>query len=280
MHDKAQLTTAILLWFLSLIPNNALRYALLAIVASLALLYAIHLKCPSSLMSQLEHLIQTTEGIIGDAKLHCTRDLANLLEKGVQLLKIKGSASKIQSRMLETKTLTWKKYRLLSRDIYDSSESIKEIMTAVQLIVEAERQRKYTDDINEMEVMLSTVRSPLRDVLVHEHNISNAHQQFYIVKRSASNIRSHMLENNTLTWKTYRLLWRDISDCVKEVKKIENTLVVEAERQRKYTDDINETETILTSLRSPGMLVYPHTMSNADQESYIHPVSNMFPCYL
>ncbi|KAJ7490499.1 hypothetical protein FB451DRAFT_621152 [Mycena latifolia] len=181
MQNKAQLTVAILLWFLSLIPNNALRYTLLAIVASLALLYAIHLKRPSTVMSQLEHLIQTTEGIIGDAKLHCTRDLANLLEKGVQLLKIKRSASKIQSRMLETKTLTWKKYRLLSRDISDCGKSVKEIMTAVQLIVEAERQRKYTDNINEMEVMLSTVRSPRRDVLAHGHDISNAHQESYIV---------------------------------------------------------------------------------------------------
>ncbi|KAJ7490495.1 hypothetical protein FB451DRAFT_1389279 [Mycena latifolia] len=160
MHDKAQLTVAILLWFLSLIPNNALRYALLAIVASLALLYAIHLRRPSTQLSQLEHFVQKTEGTILDAKLHCARDLGNLLEKWVELLKIKRSASKIQSRMLETNALTWKNYRLLSHDISDCADSVKEIRTAVQLIVEAERQRKYTDDINETEVILTTVRSP------------------------------------------------------------------------------------------------------------------------
>ncbi|KAJ7490487.1 hypothetical protein FB451DRAFT_1361352 [Mycena latifolia] len=161
MQDKAQLTVAILLWLLSLIPNNALRYTFLAIVASLALLYAIHLRRPSTQLSQLEHLVQKTEGTILDAKLHCTRDLANLLEKGVDLLKIKRAASKIHSRILETnETFTWKKYRLLSRDISDCAKSVKEIRTAVQLIVEAERQRKYTDDINETEVILTTVRSP------------------------------------------------------------------------------------------------------------------------
>ncbi|KAJ7490493.1 hypothetical protein FB451DRAFT_1165849 [Mycena latifolia] len=156
MYDKLQLTVSILFWFLALIPDNALRYTLLTIVAFLALLYVIHLKRPSTQLSQLEEFVQKTESIIRDAKLHCPRDLANLLEKGVQLLKIKRAASKIQSRMLETNTLTWKKYRLLSRAISDCAKSVKEIRTAVQLIIEAERQRKYTEDINEMEVILTT----------------------------------------------------------------------------------------------------------------------------
>ncbi|KAJ7441426.1 hypothetical protein FB451DRAFT_1191041 [Mycena latifolia] len=175
MQDKAQLTVAILLWFLSLIPKNALRYTLLAIASCLALLYAIHFKRPSIQLSRLEHLVQNTETIIHDAKLHCARDLANLLKKGVELLKIKRALSKIQSRMLEMNTLTWTEYHLLLRDISDCAKSVKEIRTAVQLIVEAERQRKYTDDINEMEVILTTVRSPSRDVLVHRHSISHAH---------------------------------------------------------------------------------------------------------
>ncbi|KAJ7490519.1 hypothetical protein FB451DRAFT_1513171 [Mycena latifolia] len=160
MHDKAQLTVTILLWFLSLIPNNALRYTLLVITACLALLYAIHLKRPATQLRQLEHLVQKTEEIIRDSKLHCARDLANLLEKGVELLKVKRSASKIQSRMLETTALTWKKYRLLSRDISICTKNIKEIQTAVQLIVEAERQRKYTDEINETEVILASLHAP------------------------------------------------------------------------------------------------------------------------
>ncbi|KAJ7490490.1 hypothetical protein FB451DRAFT_1513125, partial [Mycena latifolia] len=173
MQDKAQLTVAILLWLLSLIPNNALRYTLLAIASCLALLYTIHLKRPSTQLSQLEHLVQKTEGTILNAKLHCARDLANLLEKWVELLKIKRAASEIQSRMLETNTLTWTEYRLLSGGISDCTESVKEIRTA--LIVEAERQRKYTEDINETEFILITVRSPSRDVLTHRHGISHAH---------------------------------------------------------------------------------------------------------
>ncbi|KAJ7490528.1 hypothetical protein FB451DRAFT_1389309 [Mycena latifolia] len=53
-------------------------------------------------------------------------------------------------------TLTWTEYRLLSGDISDCAKSVREIRTAVQLIVEAERQRKYTEDINETEAILAT----------------------------------------------------------------------------------------------------------------------------
>ncbi|KAJ7441437.1 hypothetical protein FB451DRAFT_1441351 [Mycena latifolia] len=158
----SQLQSSILLGALSLIPHNALRYTLLVIAVCLALLYAVHLKRPSTQLSQLEVIVQKTDKVIRDAKLHCARDFANLLEKWAELLKIKRSASEIQSRILETNTLTWTEYRLLSGDISDCAKSVKEIRTAVQLIVEAERQRKYTEDINETEAILAAVRAPTR----------------------------------------------------------------------------------------------------------------------
>ncbi|KAJ7490525.1 hypothetical protein FB451DRAFT_1361373 [Mycena latifolia] len=118
-----------------------LRYASLRIAFSLALLYVIHLKRPLTQLSQLEDVVQTTETIICDAKLHCPRDLVSLLEARVRLL-------------------NWKKYRLLSRDISDCVKKVKKIQNDVQIVVEAERQRKYTDDINETEIILASVRSP------------------------------------------------------------------------------------------------------------------------
>ncbi|KAJ7489421.1 hypothetical protein FB451DRAFT_1362307 [Mycena latifolia] len=151
-----QLQSSILLAALSLIPNDTLRYTLLEIAACLALLYVVHLKRPSTQLRQLEDIVQTTEGVLGDAKLYCPRDLLGLVEKG---LRIKRSASMIQCRLLEANTVTWKKYRLLSRDISDCTKKVKEIRTAVQLIVETERQRKYTDDISETVIILTNVRS-------------------------------------------------------------------------------------------------------------------------
>ncbi|KAJ7490494.1 hypothetical protein FB451DRAFT_1361356 [Mycena latifolia] len=153
-----------------------LRYASLGIAFSLALLYAIHLERPSTQLSQLEDVVQTTETIICDAKLHCPRNLLSLLEAGVRLLKVKRSASNIRSRMLETNTLTWKTYRLLSRDTSDCVKKVQKIQNDVQLVVEAERQRKYTNEINETEIILTSVRSP--GVFVHQHNMN---QQAYTI---------------------------------------------------------------------------------------------------
>ncbi|KAJ7441438.1 hypothetical protein FB451DRAFT_1569265 [Mycena latifolia] len=174
----SQLQSSVLLGALSLIPNNMLRYASLGIAFSLALLYAIHLKRPLTQLSQLEDVVQTTETIICDAKLHCPRDLVSLLEARVRLLKVKRSASMIQCQVLKTNTLTWKKYRLLSRDISDCVKKVEKIQNDIQLIVEAEHQRKYTDDINETEIILTSLRSP--GMLVYPHTMSNVDQQSYI----------------------------------------------------------------------------------------------------
>ncbi|KAJ7441422.1 hypothetical protein FB451DRAFT_1441280 [Mycena latifolia] len=168
MRDNliSQLQSSLLLGALSLIPNNALRYTLL-IAACAALFYVIHLKRPSTQLNQLEDTIQQTEEIIRDAKLHCPRDLLSLTEGGLRVLEVKRSASVMQCRLLETTTFTWKKYRILSRDISNCARHVEKIRTADQLIVEAERQRKYTDDINETQAMLASLRPPgMLDIFV------------------------------------------------------------------------------------------------------------------
>ncbi|KAJ7701151.1 hypothetical protein B0H17DRAFT_1128440 [Mycena rosella] len=137
-----QLQSSLLLAALSLIPNDILRYMLLKVAVCLALIHSIHLKHPSTQLSQHEQLIQKTEGIIRDAKSQCARDLFNLVEEGC--------------RLLEAETLTWKKYRTTSRDISGCTKNLKKIQTAFQLIVEAERQHKYMDDINQMEILLTS----------------------------------------------------------------------------------------------------------------------------
>ncbi|KAJ6583943.1 hypothetical protein DFH09DRAFT_1075560 [Mycena vulgaris] len=180
MRDNfiSQLPSSILLGTLSLIPNDTLRYTLLVIFNCLALLYVIHLKRPSTQLRQLEDMVNKTEDMIQDAKLHCARDILSLTGERVRLLEVKRSASMIQCRMLETNTLTWKKYRLLSRDIAECAKNVKKIRTAVQLIVEAERQRKYTEDINDTKTVLN-IRYPGRDVVTYEHNSSCVHQQAF-----------------------------------------------------------------------------------------------------
>ncbi|KAJ7133577.1 hypothetical protein C8R44DRAFT_730707 [Mycena epipterygia] len=191
----SQLQSSILLGSLSLIPNHALRYTSLVIAASLALFYGIHLKRPSTQLSQLEDMVKKAEEIILDAKSQCPRDLLSLTEAGLRLLRVKRTASMIQCRMmLEVDTLTWKKYRVLSRDIAECAKTIKNIGTTVQLIVEAERQRKFTEDINQTETILHGVRSSAARGLF-QPSVSHWQEHSY---RSVLELRGFI----------YRLKWR------------------------------------------------------------------------
>ncbi|KAJ7141465.1 hypothetical protein C8R44DRAFT_867085 [Mycena epipterygia] len=152
---------ALLLGFLSLIPNHAVRYSLLVITACITLLYVVHLKHPSTQLGELEDTIKETEEIIQHAKSYCARDVLHLAEKEVQFLQVKRSTSMIKSRVLEMNlnTLTWKKYRVFSRDINECAKIVENIQNVVQAIVEAERQHKLTQDINEAETVLTNIRS-------------------------------------------------------------------------------------------------------------------------
>ncbi|KAJ7141476.1 hypothetical protein C8R44DRAFT_974973 [Mycena epipterygia] len=190
MHDSlvSQLPS-ILLGSLSLISNDTLRYTLLVITACLTLFSIVHLKRPSTQLRQLEDMIKKTEEIIREAKSYCARDVLHLAEKGVRLLEVKRSASMIQCRILETDALTWTKYRVLSQDITDCAKIVKNIRIAVQLIVEAEHQRKFTEDINETESILTGVRSPSRLGAVYQPN-AHLHQQSYML---AAEHLSHLL---------------------------------------------------------------------------------------
>jgi hypothetical protein len=92
MRDNVSQLLSPLFLSLSLIPNDILRYSALGI-ASLALIYVLHLRRPSVQLSQLNDKINKKE---------------------------------------ET-TFTWKKYRLISRDIADCAKGVKKIRTTVQV---------------------------------------------------------------------------------------------------------------------------------------------------
>ncbi|KAJ7490529.1 hypothetical protein FB451DRAFT_1165884 [Mycena latifolia] len=164
----SQLQSSILPGALSLIPNDRLRYTLLAIAACFAFLYAIHLNRLSTQRDHLEDIIQTTEGTIRDAKLHCGRDLTNLLKKGMQLLRVKRSTSMIQSRMLET-ALTWKQYRLLSRDISDCAKIAKKIRSS-------DKSSSWKLDVS-ANIQTTSTRRKLFSPVVAPPTMSDANQQ-------------------------------------------------------------------------------------------------------
>ncbi|KAJ7464709.1 hypothetical protein B0H11DRAFT_2050914 [Mycena galericulata] len=157
MRDNSitQLLSSLLLGSLSLIPNDTLRYIMLLILACFAIIHALYLQHPSTQLRQLEAKIKKAEELVQEAKLYCVRDFLRLAQQGMRLLEVKRAMSTVKCCMLDTNTSTWKNYRLVSRDIAHCAKNVQMIRTAVQFMLEGERQRRYTEDINEAETMLA-----------------------------------------------------------------------------------------------------------------------------
>ncbi|KAJ7756089.1 hypothetical protein DFH07DRAFT_1027781 [Mycena maculata] len=129
----SQLQSTILLALLSLIPNHVLRYTLLVLTVSVALIYAIHLKRLSVQLHQLEEDVNRAEEIIRVAVLYCARDVqVGLAEQGVRLLDVY--------------------FQVNFCDV--SNPRVKRVY-GPQLMVESQRQDRYTEDIDDAEAMLA-----------------------------------------------------------------------------------------------------------------------------
>ncbi|KAJ7490605.1 hypothetical protein FB451DRAFT_1165961 [Mycena latifolia] len=152
--SHGQLIVTTLLGISALIPGAPLRYRVLGITISLALIYAIYLKHPSTKLRQLQKIIGTIEETIRSAKLLCPRDQITLTEEWWD--RVQRVVSKILCRLLETDRMTWGKYRSFTKNIAECTTQAKAIHTTVRLIVEAERQRKLTEEISEAQLILGT----------------------------------------------------------------------------------------------------------------------------
>ncbi|KAJ7215415.1 hypothetical protein GGX14DRAFT_391847 [Mycena pura] len=151
MYESSQLLCSllqVLLASISLIPNHAIRFATLAVSLVMGLVYIMYVKYPSTQLAQLEAIIEKTEQAIPDAGAYCCMGPFILAEANLRLLEVKRSASLIRCHILESHTSIWKKYYRLSRDISSCTQVISKVLIAVQLIVEADQQRKYAADIH------------------------------------------------------------------------------------------------------------------------------------
>ncbi|KAJ7490460.1 hypothetical protein FB451DRAFT_620914 [Mycena latifolia] len=159
MRTTPQLNLSLLLGFLSLIPNNSIRYAVLGLVVVVTMICTLNLKRPSTQLHVLETTIEATEDLISVAEVQGMGHRLAFAEERLRLLEIKRSASVIHCRILETHCLTCTKYRRLSKDIAACASAVKCLRIAVELIVQLEHQRKYTQEINDARSILTAVLS-------------------------------------------------------------------------------------------------------------------------
>ncbi|KAJ6504730.1 hypothetical protein C8R47DRAFT_1103399 [Mycena vitilis] len=159
MRVDTQLISSILLGSLSLIPNNALRYVTLASTVAFALLYRIQLR-PAAFLLQLTEGIKQTEEVFEEAKLTCVpRDRFSLAVQWVRLLEVKQSMSEMQCRLWALRNTSWKQHWHFNQRVVECVNKVDDIRTAVQLILEAEVQRRIAQDITETHTTLANAQS-------------------------------------------------------------------------------------------------------------------------
>ncbi|KAJ7701375.1 hypothetical protein B0H17DRAFT_1128180 [Mycena rosella] len=131
-ETRYPLRPTLVFWVLSLIPDNRVRYVGLGLVSALLVISAIHLQHPSKRLEQLEDAITTTEESLERAKLNCGRNYLELAEEGCRLLQEKTVASKIQTCILQSRSMSWIEYLQASRRIFWNIKSCELEVRAIQ----------------------------------------------------------------------------------------------------------------------------------------------------
>ncbi|KAJ7328265.1 hypothetical protein DFH08DRAFT_967409 [Mycena albidolilacea] len=128
---------------------------------------------PSMQLSRLEVSVNHTEEYIQEATVEAPQSYSKLSGQRRRLLKVAETTSRIKCRILrpETEALSWKglrslskdiaermtRFRSLSNDIGKCIRCVKDIRIAVELILEAERQRKLASDLMEPQSALAVI---------------------------------------------------------------------------------------------------------------------------
>ncbi|KAJ6585459.1 hypothetical protein B0H19DRAFT_1059682 [Mycena capillaripes] len=159
-----QLLSSIILGSLSLIPNNIIRYTALGTVIVFALVYNVYLN-RTTWLHQLERKQSAfAQGTTSSSRRNgsgCWSEFSQstFFATAYQYVRVKQSVSEIRWRGSETATLTWKQYWRLKRRVAECTTRVNCIRTAVELILEAELQRKLAEDITEARSALENSRA-------------------------------------------------------------------------------------------------------------------------
>ncbi|KAJ7893409.1 hypothetical protein B0H14DRAFT_2684841 [Mycena olivaceomarginata] len=156
-NPTSELLSSLLLGFVALIPNHTFRYTVLALSLALAIVCSTHLKSPRMQLGHLTAFIDQLEEDIRRAMVHVPRSYSSLAEQMRRLHEVAKKASSVKCHILksESESFSWNRFRALSSDIGECTKNAENICTAVELILEAERQRKLAYDIMEIQFALT-----------------------------------------------------------------------------------------------------------------------------
>ncbi|KAF8171386.1 hypothetical protein K438DRAFT_2058360 [Mycena galopus ATCC 62051] len=152
---------------LSLLPDN--RYISVALGLAGLILHIINEHRPSNKLGRVEGAIESVAGTLKHAKEDYPWIHTELMGVTNRLFKATLLASKIQTRMLEPRSVkTWKEFAAylqnsweIMRDISQCANNVKEIQVSALCIIESERQRQLSAGIKESRELLGKVTCSL-----------------------------------------------------------------------------------------------------------------------
>ncbi|KAJ7353226.1 hypothetical protein DFH08DRAFT_934237 [Mycena albidolilacea] len=159
---------------LALVVGNTFPYILLGLGAASLIVYAANRQTPSYKLGRIEDAIIATEEIQQHAEANGARGQLKWMDHAKRLLDVKLSASKIQTRLLEARSITtWGEYlekvKAILESIDECAQEVKNIQTSILLTIEAERQRQLCEGIKEVrETIDATIYSSMR----HERTLT------------------------------------------------------------------------------------------------------------
>ncbi|KAJ7868819.1 hypothetical protein B0H14DRAFT_2572242 [Mycena olivaceomarginata] len=154
---------SIILGALSLLPGK--RYIPLGLSSAALLIYIANRQRRSHKLGRVERAIDVCDEMLKHAKANCARSHVDLMNGTRRLLEAKLSVSKIQTRLLETRSVaTWENLveylrdlREIMQDISQCVKEVKGIQTSTLLTIETERQRQLSVGIKEVREIHETV---------------------------------------------------------------------------------------------------------------------------
>ncbi|KAJ7757305.1 hypothetical protein B0H14DRAFT_3511936 [Mycena olivaceomarginata] len=143
------------------------RYITLGLLSAALVIYTVNRQRPSHKLSRVECAIEVCEETLKYATSNCARNHLELTDTTRRLLEAKLSASKIETQLLETHSVTtWEglvEYLQNLRDIVQNinqcAKDVKGIQRSILLTIEAERQRQFFEGIKELREIHDTVTS-------------------------------------------------------------------------------------------------------------------------
>ncbi|KAJ6480296.1 hypothetical protein C8R45DRAFT_933222 [Mycena sanguinolenta] len=149
---SSNLPSSLLFFMLSLIPSNIVRYPSLVLAVIFLVVYSIYNNPPSARLTQVNNVVIVVDGILTRAKAECMRDHLLLAEYETRFLRMKLSASKIHSYVLELDAMAWKQYLqnriTISTSLAKCERELRDIQTSLLLLIEAAHQRKLAENLN------------------------------------------------------------------------------------------------------------------------------------